>query len=148
LGIDLKDFYNEVSEKVFENYPSLYSCFEEVVHNDKILKDLGFPEKTVKPLAEAIRQRIKETEVEIGGHLELVSYAPNGVDVIKETLKRAENVSKEDVKIRYSGSGKYNLKVKASDYKKAEKILKDTIDVAIDFIERNDGTGKFNREEK
>jgi len=52
----------------------------------------------------------------------MISYAPNGVEIIKEAIKKAEDVDK-DIVIKYVGAGKYSIIVKAHDYKEAEKLL-------------------------
>ncbi|MFC1704853.1 translation initiation factor IF-2 subunit alpha [Nanoarchaeota archaeon] len=138
--------YNQISEKVLAKYPGIYPAFEEVIKNDGLLKELGIPDDITKSLTEIIKQRIKEAEVQIGGELSLISYAPNGIEIIKEALKKADDVDK-NITISYEGGGKYKIIVKAPDYKKAEKLLDVATKTAIEFINEHDGEGNFIRAE-
>ncbi len=145
LKTDVAALYGQVSEKFLDKYNGLYHAFEEVVKDEKVLKDAGLPEKIVKPLIEVIKQRIKEPEVEIGGELSLKTYAPKGIEIIKEAIKKAD--IDEKVTISYEGGGKYKVMVKAPDYKKAEKLLDEATKNAIEFMEKHDGEGSFARAE-
>jgi translation initiation factor 2 subunit 1 len=144
-GKDIKELYDKVSEKILAKYDSLYDCFEEVVSNEGLLEKLGLEKSLASELEEAIRQRIKEAKVRIEGRLKLVSYEPNGVDVVKEALKRAKEIGKENLKIKYLGGGNYGVEVEAKDFKKAEKILKSVTDEVLGFIESKRGEGEFVR---
>lgn len=146
LKIDAVQLYNQVSEKILAKYDSIYPAFEGVVKNDKLLKELGISDKIVKPLTEAIKQRIKEAEVQIGGELTLISYASDGIEIIKDALKKASDVDK-NISISYEGGGKYKVIVKAPDYKKAEKMLDAATKNALDFVNEHDGEGSFVRAE-
>lgn len=146
LNMDLKELYKKLSEKIFKKYLSLYPCFELVSAGKVNLEELGIEKNLAKPLEEAIKQRIKEVEVEIGGDLKLTSYDLDGVGVIKNALKKAQETSK-NVDIKYKGGGVYKLKVKAPDYKEAESILEKAKNIAIDLIKSEKGSGEFLREE-
>ncbi|MBW2985240.1 translation initiation factor IF-2 subunit alpha [Candidatus Woesearchaeota archaeon] len=145
LKKDLKVLYNSVMEKVSKEYPSLYSCFEEVIESDLDLSSLGIEKKLSDELTEVIKQRIKPAEVEIKGTLNLASYDPNGIEIVKEALEKTSAVSK-DVYIHYKAAGKYTLKVKAPNYPEAEEILKKATQQAIDHIGDNHGEASFTRD--
>ena len=146
LNLSLNDAYNKIAEKVMQKYHTLYPCFETVVKDEELLLKLGVPESLAKPLTEAIKLRIKEAEVQIGGELKLTSYAPDGIEIIKKAIKKVESASK-DITAIYEGAGKYRLLVKAPDYKAAEKILDKATSSAISFIEKAKGAGSFSRAE-
>jgi len=146
LNIELKELYKALIEKIFKKYSSLYPCFEEVSAGKVDLEALGIEKKVAKLLEEAIKQRIKEAEVEIGGNLKLSSYNSEGIESIKNSLKKAQEISK-NVNIRYEGGGIYKLKVKAPDYKEAESILEKAKNAAIDNMKSEKGFGEFLREE-
>ncbi len=145
LNRDLKELYRNLSEKIFKKYPSLYPYFEDVSNGKTNLEELGIEKYIAKPLEEAIKQRIKEAEVDIGGNLKLTSYNQNGVEIIKTALKKVQETSK-NVNIRYKGGGVYKINVKASDYKEAENILEKAKNSAIDYIKSEKGFGEFMRE--
>ena len=82
----------------------------------------------------------------IAGKLKITTYAPNGIDIIRDSLKKAEDAAKGRINIKYLGSGLYKFMVKAPDYKEAEKLIKNATESAIGFVAKNSGTAEFNRE--
>jgi translation initiation factor 2 subunit 1 len=142
--IDTKKLYDELTTKIFEKYDSLYSAFDDASAGRVKLEGLGVKADIAKQLMEVISQRIKPSEVEIGGNLVLESYESNGIDVIKDAVKKAG----KKAEIRYRGAGTYSVKVKSMEYKDAEKDLKKFIDTVTDVMESHDSRAEFIREEK
>jgi|TARA_Y100000310_G_C20651636_1_gene799750 translation initiation factor 2 subunit 1 len=147
LNLDVRKLFEEINNNVTQKYSSLYEFFQQVVADSNAIKDAGIDAKTEKKLEEVVKSRIKEVSVEIEGKLKLASFASNGVDVVKEALKRAGEVGKEKISIKYLGAGFYNFLISAKDYKEAEKILKEATEVALDYIKENEGEGEFIRVE-
>ena len=146
-NLDLNKFFNELESKILEKYPSIYTFFQEVASNPKLLDILALEKKITKSLEDTIKLRIKESEVQIEGKLKLASYEPNGIDVVKEALKRAGEIGKENIVVKYLGGGVYRVQVKAKDYKQAEQILKNSTESAIEIISKGEGEGSFVRQE-
>ncbi|MEM4263827.1 MAG: S1 RNA-binding domain-containing protein [Candidatus Woesearchaeota archaeon] len=137
---------NTISEKILEKYPSLFDAFEGVVRGEvdlaKILdKDLA------KELTDVIKQRIRLHEIEVGGDIKLISYAPNGVEVVKAALKKAQE-SKSSPVIKYKGAGTYSITIKSDDYKAAEKALKQAVDEMLKYAKEHKAIAEFTRIEK
>lgn len=145
LKKDFKKIYDSVSEKVFGKYEYLHECFDDVVSEKIDLEKLGIEKEVAKALADAIHEKIKPVSVEIKGTLKLTSDDPEGVEIIKKAIKKAENTGKESIEIKYKGAGYYSVKVTASDYKEAEKIIGKSSDAAISFMEKNKGEGEFKK---
>jgi len=146
LKMDAGKLYDEVSKKLFEKYSSLYSAFEDIALSGKSLSEFGIEKKYADAVEAAVRQKIQPTEITIGGTLKLSSYAPDGVEAIKNSLKDAEK--NKNIDIKYLGNGQFLLKFTSRDYKTAEKLLKNTVDYAIDYVEKHEGTGEFIRKEE
>ncbi|MBL7051124.1 translation initiation factor IF-2 subunit alpha [Candidatus Woesearchaeota archaeon] len=144
LELDLKKTYMQLTETIFKTYPTLYSCFEEVIESELDLSSLGIDKKLAKELTIVIKQRIKPIEVEIKGILYLTNYEPNGVEIIKEVLEKA-NLD-EKISITYKSAGQYKVLVKSSNYPEAEEILKKATEEAIDEIEKKGGEASFERD--
>ncbi len=142
---DVKELYKGVSEKILEKHDSLYGCFEEVIANEGLLEKLGLEKSLAKDLEEAIKQRIKEAKVKIEGKLKLTSYDPDGIDVIKDALKKAKDIGKDNFTVKYLGGGNYGVEVEAKGFKEAEKILKNATEEVLKFIESKKGEGEFIR---
>ena len=141
---NFKELYQDVFSKVSKRYDSLTSCFSDVVAGNTTLEKLGVNSKIAKELTFVLEQRIKPEEVVIGGVLQMTTYEPNGVELVKEALKKAS--VNGQVKIKYTGAGKYAVSVISSDYKKAEAILKEATTKAIDFFGKH-GKIEFKRAE-
>lgn len=139
--------YKDIRKRLkLEQNDLIYPYFEEVVIDDVKLVDKGIPDKIAKDLEELIRQRIKPPRVEISGELRIISYAADGVDIVKATLQKMDAV--EGVDISYSGGGKYKVIVTSDDYKQAEKFLKEAISTGEKLSEKNDAQVSFRRIEK
>lgn len=147
LNLDVEKLFEDVTRSISEKYASLYEFFQEIVADSNAIKDSGIDTKIAKQLEEAVKSRIKEISVKIEGKLKLTSYASNGVDIVKEALKKASETGKESISIKYLGAGTYNVVVNAKDYKEAEKLLKDSLEKALEYIRQNDGEGEFVRAE-
>jgi translation initiation factor 2 subunit 1 len=148
-GLKTVELYQEIIDKMSGQYQSMYAFFEAVSKDGKLLENIvGTDKKYTKALKEIIIQRIKPSEVEIKGKLRITTYAINGIDVVRESLKKAKDAGKEKIRINYLGSGLYKFMVKAPDYKEAEKILKNATESAISVVAKSDGTAEFTRDEK
>ena len=143
LKKNLHVFYDEITSKVFEKYPALFECFNDVALGNAELKDFNINPKDIKELETLIKQRIKPKEVQIKGHFEVKFYQADGVDLVKKTFTQVES---ENVNLYYLGGGKYNLVITSSDYKAGEKILDKCLDKVNSFVDENDGEVEFVRE--
>jgi translation initiation factor 2 subunit 1 len=140
LNLNVNEVYDEVSRPVFENYDFLFMCFSDVVNGNCTLEELGVPKKIASLLTKTIMQRLKPQEVVIEGNLHIESYAPNGVEIVKNALKR---VIEAGAGVKYIGAGNYRVSVKKSDYKSAEKLLKKASSLAVDYVEKLGGTAEL-----
>jgi len=141
---DFKELYQKISSRIFEKYEYIHQCFKDVADGNIKLEDIGIERNTAKTLTDEIIKRIKPVEVEAKGILSLTSYAPDGIDAIKNALKKAQ-LSKEII-IKYTGAGKYSISLKAPDYKTAEDLLDKSADAAIKAIEKAKGIASFSKE--
>ena len=146
IGLKTEQLYQEISDKILKKYSSFHEFFEDVVKDGKLLESVGIDSKYLKIIEDTVRQRIKPSEVEIKGKLKITSYAIDGIETIKESLKKAQDAGKGKILINYLGSGLYMFMVKAPDYKEAEKLLKNATESAINFVVKHDGTAEFNRD--
>lgn len=144
LKKDTKQLFEEIADNVLKDYPTLFSCFADVAEDRLSLENLKISKDTADELTNAIKQRIKPAEVAITGHLKLLSYSPDGVDVIKDALKK---VAESGAEISYIRAGKYKVTIRAANYKAAEQIVERATSDAISLVTSKDGTGEFEREE-
>ncbi len=143
LKIDLKVMYKDISEKVFAKYDLISECFYEVVDSDLDLSKLGIEKKLATKLTELIKIRIKPVKVQIRGEIELTTYEPEGVNLIKKIL--VDSVKGKEEIIKYQGAGKYALNIVADDFQTAETFVEEI----TSHIEKNmkNGVFKFTRKD-
>lgn len=147
LKIDVKKFLIEVYEKL-SKYDSVMTAFEQVVLGNVTLEQLGLEKDKAKKLTEIVMQRVKPPEVVVKGELELISFAPDGVELVKNSLIKAEeSVKGKDAVLRYKGAGKFTVEVKDNNYKDAEETLKMMTETAISEMEKAGGKASFERKE-
>lgn len=131
--------YNDIFEKIKENYASLYNFFEDIAAGLASFKGLGISKEADEALTKLIKDRIIPRKVAISGELKIKSYASDGIHVIRDALTKAESVDKEHIEIRYAGTGRYKIEVDSDNYKDAEKNFDGAVKAATDHIEKNSG---------
>jgi translation initiation factor 2 subunit 1 len=146
LNLKFEEFYKDVTSVVFKEYSHLYLCFKDVVSGDVDLVKLGLKKNVAKEINEAVIEKFKPKKFIIQAEISLQTYYPDGVEKIKETLQKIENVSKT-INIFYLGAGKYKLVVEDFDYKPAEKNLKLVQEIVDKFIDKK-STGVLEREKR
>ena len=139
LKQDPKKVYDAIAKAVMQSYEYLHMAFQEHVDGEAKLDDLEIPKEYLKPLIDRVVDKIKPKSVTIGGTLTLKTYAPKGIDIVKQALENAEKIAKDNITIRYLGSGNYKVEVTAEEYQEAETILKQALDTATATIENSDG---------
>jgi len=110
----LKEKAEEVSEKIKKS-SSLNDFLQNCKTNPKELEKYMLKEDADKVCK--ILQDKKEKKVEIKKEFKLSSKKPDGIKIIKETLA----VCQGNCEISYLAAGRYVIKMKSQDYKKANQ---------------------------
>lgn len=141
-----------ISQEILSRYRTLYEGLEDISLHAKAINKLKLPKKLKSDLLALIKKNIKPSLVEIQGYVELESYSSRGVEEIKKALQEIESYPKEEgieeIKVEYISAPNYRVRVKAKEYKVAEKTLKGSVNKAIEYIKKNKGEGEFHRELK
>jgi len=140
---DVKEVYSKIASVIFPEYESLHDVFFGYVTEEFDINKFGFDKDFTSKLSETIKQRVKPPEVELSGDLSIISYAPDGVDVVKKSLMEAEKEGKDSADIRYLGAGKFKITVKSSDYKDADKILESVVESATAYAKKHSAEANF-----
>lgn len=148
LEKSLEQAYDEVGNKLIEEFGSLYSALEETAANPSTLKDLGVDKKWSAAISALANESIQLPSVSIDGVLEISSPSPDGVDMIRDSLKEGIDGVEEGVSVHYLGAPRYRITVTAEDYKTAEEELKAVVDKVASSIEKSGGTASFKRKEE
>lgn len=152
IGGNLDTAYEKIGFPLQEKEGEIYSVFEEAARKGKIaLEDkLDVEDEWIDVLMELIETSVEPPTVKVKGFVDLRTPSPNGVEVISSALQEArDHNSNSDfrINIKYIGAPTYSIEVTGPAYKEAEKVLKESAEVAISNVEENGGTGKFHTEE-
>lgn len=139
-NLSLEELYQHIIQPLEEKYESVLEGMEEIVGEPSLIKII--PERFQQSFYELLKSSVETSTVEITGYLEVTCPQPNGVDIIKEALRSAED---EGITIQLAGTPRYLVKVEAEDYKVAEDILKKAHEKALSVIQPHGGDVKLIR---
>jgi len=128
LNKTLDEAYEEVGFMLEEKFGSLFSAFEEMVKDEKIVEKLSVDENWKKVLIETVKKSFKEKEVEIKAEVEMRSFSKDGINVIKRILSQLEE--KFGLEVRYISAPKYLVCIKGKNPKKLEKRMLEGLEFA------------------
>ena len=109
----------------------MYSCFESSIKNDELLKNI-FDDKWIRVIKEVAKKNIQEREIEFRAKLKLKSYDPNGIEIIKKTLKQNAGLN-----ITYLSAPEYLVKFKTKESKKGEREFNKKLLEITDAAKKN-----------
>jgi translation initiation factor 2 subunit 1 len=101
-----------------------------------------------RALLEVAAKNIKKAKAEVNGILSLTSYAPDGVDAVKKILGSLPKSEGAEVQILYLGAPKYQLRVVADDFKKADKVLEAAVESLMSAARELHALAEFSKMEQ
>lgn len=146
LSLSREETYN-LQSVLEERFDTLYQALEDIAREGgKVLSGLNLSQTYIDSLEQITKEKITLPKVKIKGILEITSPLYDGVEVVKETLSAAERLGTSNTKVlvSYVSAPKYRIVVEADDYKRAEKVMKDAVDIIQDRMKKK-GTVKFFR---
>ncbi len=149
----IKGAAKTIYDELINQFSDAYIGLEEIAIDNKCAEKLKIDEKLNSDLITIINENIKPPFVEISGFVELKSYEPDGVDKIKKSLELIENFKDKSetgykISVTYISAPLYRVHVLAENYKSAEKLLRNSVDAGIEYIQNSKGAGEFFREMK
>ncbi len=150
LSISLEEVYEKAGFLIEKEFGEIHEGLEKTAKEGAgVLLKLGVPENIARALDEIAKEKIKMSNVNIRGLLEIQCTKPNGANLIKEALlsvQKAEEVEGTEIRVYVVAPPKYRIVVSAEDYKGAEDAMKKATEIAIETIEKLGGRGFFKRE--
>jgi translation initiation factor 2 subunit 1 len=143
-GVPFEQAWEAVAIPLLENYDSLGEAFQGIALLGEEGAE-GVEKSWLKPLVELVQKSVPVPQKTLGGFLFARSLAPNGVDVLKEMLAGVEKNGLGEIRLFYSGGGKYDMRATAPDFKSAEKLLGDAADAAIRAMKAANGDARFEK---
>ncbi len=147
LNEDPDKLYETIARPILEEYEYVHMAFQEHVDEEHDLRKFKIPKKILEPLIARVEEKIKPRSVTISGQLTVESYAPDGIEAVKEALA-AGLATNPAVSIHYLGSGAYKVTVTADDYKAAEAILDKAVTAVTESITKRGGEATFKRDQR
>lgn len=115
---------NELKKKI--KFKEFFSKFiSEPKEVEALLKEAGFSEEELKKVMEIMAEKIKEKKVIVKSKLSLSCEASDGIERIKSLLLALE---KGGATASYLGAPNYLVSVENTDYKEANKKLKELLE--------------------
>ncbi len=93
--------------------------------NLSFLKSTGLDDQESKNLLTILKEKIKEKKISVKVEFSLSSHAENGIEKIKKAL----DIKKDKVTIKYLGAPLYSINVEDNNYKDANKKMKEVIEI-------------------
>ena len=136
--------FKDVGFLLQEEFGSLSKAFEHAAKNPDLLKKKSIPAIWLKPILEAAQKRFAQKTYHLKGDLEMASFAPDGMNVIKKLLLQTE---KKGFTVRYVSAPRYTILVSGKDIKKLRISIQEEGESLVKAIERSGGEGSFTLKE-
>jgi len=130
--LNAKELFEKLQESVEE--PSVFLAFQGFASGTSEIPKIGLKKPDYDYLLELIKQRIKPPRVEITGKCTITTYANDGAQILRDAFTQACAVDTEHCLITYGGNGIYNIRIEHDNFKQAESILKNVMDVLEPFF--------------
>jgi len=145
MSITVDNAYTKFGNRILEEYDTLYAAFESVATSPDELRG-DFKGDWVEVFIGVATENVTPPYVQIDGTLELRSYAPDGIEIIKEAVKKGvEAAGDADITVQYIGAPRYRVVIIADEYKDAEDVMKRVSTAAIGHIAAAGGEGTLKR---
>ncbi|MCD6522392.1 MAG: translation initiation factor IF-2 subunit alpha [Candidatus Diapherotrites archaeon] len=146
LKVPMEKAWKEVGWPLEDAFGDLFAAFEAASADGMdAFKGLKIPKKWTEEIVKVAKESVSPPTVTIRGKLKMKFYCSDGLDKIKQTIKK---ISSKNVNVSYLGAPDYMITVTAMDYPTAEKQLKEIIKIAETEAKKNDGEVSFERLEK
>jgi translation initiation factor 2 subunit 1 len=115
----IKAELKEIVDSIMKSYSSVYDFAYEVYEKGEVIAEkVGMPKKLATTYHELVKISLKPSKVTVRAEMKLVSFAPNGVESIKEVLSEPEGAA-----IKYLGAPRYMISLEDENFKSANKKM-------------------------
>lgn len=148
LELTKEDVKNDIEDKLLDEYNTAYDGLEAIAIDETVADKLELDSEWKDKFVDLVKKNIKPPFVYVTGYVELKSYQPDGVEILRDSLKKIEKYKTDkdsSIEVNYITPPLYKIKVRSKDYKTAEKILKEASDEGIRSMEKKKGVALFHR---
>jgi len=111
----------EIIPLLIEEFGSLTKTFEIALKNPDLFKRKNIPEKWANAIIEIARKNYAEKTFTVKGELRLTTPRPDGIEIIKNTLLKAQ---KQGLEVHYVSPPRYMLIGRGKNYKELENRVR------------------------
>lgn len=133
----------EVEDLCTEYYGSFYQAFEESLFSgESIFTDANVSEEWAQVLTDMAKTNLTIPKVEISRDIEIICWEGNGVNSIRDALKKASKSREEidaeeeelNMNIYVRGAPMYRFVISARDYELAEELMSKVVSTIEDSL--------------
>lgn len=126
LGMKLDEAYDKIGFKLQKEFEEMFKAFQEAaLEGEEVLIQKGFDKKQAKVIAEVAKDQLEAKEAKMKKTIELKSFEPDGVNIIKKILSDVQK--KYDIDINYISAPEYTLALKTKSAKEGDRTLTDAV---------------------
>lgn len=135
---DLHDLCSRISWPLYKDFDHAHDAFVTISKNSLFDLDLNISENEKYFLLEGIRHYMAPSMITLLSHIEITCFVMNGVDYIKQALKKGEELY-ENVSIRLETPPIFTILLKTQDVEKGKQMINDIIHSIQQSITSNGG---------
>lgn len=120
--------YKEAGYMMQENFGSLYNGFKMAMKNPDLLRKNNMPEEWIAVLKDVAEKSIQQKTFNFSAKLTIKTYKPDGINIIKETLKK---MKESGLDVTYIAAPEYLVKYHSKNPKAGEKLFMQAINTAL-----------------
>jgi len=139
--------WDKIAVPLLEEYGSLNEAFKKIAMEKEKAVPQKIPEKMIKSLIDIVSENIVLPKKTISATIKVFSNDGFGLNLIKKFFEELLAKASNEVNCYYKGSGNYALVIQTTDYKKAEKILKEFNEKALNLMKKYSLQGSITRDE-
>ena len=121
IGKTPEQAFHEVGFGLQEEFGSLSKAFEIAWRNPELFRAKGVPAAWLQPILDIVKKAYSDKTYELKAELNLMCYASNGIEIIRDALSKA--VKENDIEVKYISAPKYMLVARGKNYKEIEATI-------------------------
>lgn len=143
INKSLEEAKREIGRLLKEEFGSFTKTFDMAFKNPELLSKKGVPGKWAEAIIEIAKKNYSEKVFVVKGDLELVSYRPDGIEVIRNVLKKAKD---SGLKVSYISAPKYTISGSGKNFKEISSKVEEMGNEIVKSLEKDGGKASFEME--
>jgi translation initiation factor 2 subunit 1 len=144
FNCDIANLYNKLWI-LLDEYECLYIAFKCINKDTNILNKVDIDDDIKKELLINIEKLCVIPLQNFSGEMKLHCFHPDGVDLIKEVLKKGIDDVNKKLSVHYLAAPLYELRTMSYDSKSAEELFANYVSIVNNYIKDKNGYCQFNR---